>query len=150
MRGMMAGIVGVALVCAGCCSTPKQDPMTVDAAMRQVAEGLNAFAAMPLEKRSGLLPDEVTVVLNVTEARTTGIDAQAGATEGPGKLVVDFSRQHTETRGNQITLKFQNVLLAEKSTIVGSKTPEEIADLCRGLTNQNFVLKSVMPPATAK
>ena len=147
MQGVTVWLIGLALVCAGCCSTPKREPLTVDAAMRQVAEGLNAFSAMPMDKRSGLLPDEVTVVLNVTEARTTGIDAQAGATEGPGKLVVDFSRQHTETRGNQITLKFQNVLLAEKSSIVGSKTPEEIAALCQGLTNQNFVLKTVIPAA---
>ena len=147
MRGMTMCVVGVALVCAGCCSTPKREPLTMDAAMRQVAEGLNAFSAMPLDKRSGLMPDEVTVVLNVTEARTTSADAQAGVAEGPGKLVVDFSRQRTETHGNQITLKFQNVLLAEKSSIVGSKTPEEIAALCQGLTNQNFVLKTAVPAA---
>jgi len=119
--------------------------MTVDAAMQQVAAGLNAFSAMNLDKRSGLMPDEVTVVLNITEARATSGDAQAGVAEGPGKLLVDFSRQRTETRGNQITLKFQNVLLAEKSTIVGSKSPEEIAALYQGLTNANFVLK-VSPP----
>jgi hypothetical protein len=119
--------------------------MTVDAAMQQVAAGLNAFSAMKLDQRSGLMPDEVTVVLNVTEANATAGDAQAGVAEGPGKLVVDFSRQRTETRGNQITLKFQNVLLAEKSTIVGAKSPEEIAALYQGLTNANFVLK-VAPP----
>jgi len=32
-----------------------------------------------------------------------------------------------------------------KSTIVGSKTPEEIAALYQGLTNANFMLK-VAPP----
>ena len=112
---------GLALVCAGCCSPQNRAPMTVDAAMQQVAAGLNAFSAMKLDQRSGLMPDEVTVVLNVTEANATAGDAQAGVAEGPGKLVVDFSRQRTETRGNQITLKFQNVLLAEKNTIMASR-----------------------------
>lgn len=141
MRAMLLCFTGLVLVCGGCCAPQSRAPMTVDAAMQQVAAGLNAFSAMNLDKRSGLMPDEVTVVLNVTEAKTTSGDAQAGVTEGPGKLLVDFSHQRTETHGNQITLKFQNVLLAEKSTIVGSKSPEEIAALYQGLTNANFVLK---------
>ncbi len=145
MRTMLLGIIGLALVCGGCCAPQSRAPMTVDAAMQQVAAGLNAFSAMNLDKRSGLMPDEVTVVLNVTEEQTTSGEAQVGTTQGPGKLLVDFSRQRTETHGNQITLKFQNVLLAEKSTIVGSKSPDEIAVICQGLTNANFVLKSVAP-----
>ena len=119
--------------------------MTVESAMQQVATGLNAFSAANMDKRSGLLPEEVTVVLNVTEASSTSGEAQAGLAEGPRKLMVDFSRQQSETHGNQITLKFQNVLLVEKSTIVGSKSPEEIATLVQGLTNANFMLK-VAPP----
>lgn len=145
MRTMLVCAASLMLVCAGCCAPRNRAPMTVDAAMQQVAAGLNAFSAMNLNQRSGLMPDEVTVVLNVTEADSASGDAQAGVTEGPGKLLVDFSRQRTEARGNQITLKFQNVLLAEKSTIVGSKSPEEIAALYQGLTNANFVLK-VAPP----
>jgi hypothetical protein len=120
--------------------------MTVETAMQQVADGLNAFSAMSLDKRSGLMPDEVTVVLNITEARSSSGGGQAGVADGPAKLMVDFSHQRAETRGNQITLKFQNVLLAEKNTIAGSRTPEEIAALVQGLTNSNFMLKSVVPP----
>ena len=143
---MMLGLAGVAMVCAGCCSAPQaRAPMTVQAAMQQVAEGLNAFAAMPVDKRSGLMPEEVTVVLNVTQERTTTGEAQAGLTEGPAKLMVDFSQQHTQSSGNQITLKFQNLLLAEKNTIAGSKSPEELAALCQGLTNANFMLKVAAP-----
>ena len=145
MRTMWICAAGLALMCAGCCSPKNCAPMTVDAARQQVAAGLNAFSAMNMDQHSGLMPDEVTVVLNITEADTTSGDVQAGLAEGHGKLLVDFSRQHAETRGNQITLKFQNVLLAEKSSIVGSKTPEEIAALYRGLTNANFMLK-VAPP----
>ena len=138
-------MVGLALASAGCCAPRNRAPLTVEAAMQQVAAGLNAFSAVNMDKRGGLLPDEVIVVLNVTETKTTSGDAQAGVAEGPGKLLVDFSRQRTETSGNQITLKFQNVLLAEKATIVGSKSPEEIAALYQGLTNANFMLK-VAPP----
>ena len=145
MRKMLVCVAGVTLVCAGCCSAPKPAPMSMSAAVRQVAEGLNAFSAMPLEKRSGLMPDEVTVVLNITNTKETSFDVQGNLVEGPGKLMVDFSHQDAETRGNQITLKFQNVLLAEKSSIVGSKSPDEIATLLQGVTNQNFMLKVTAP-----
>ena len=146
MRATRLCFIALALVSAGCCSTHRPEPMTVQAAIQQVADGLNAFSAMNLEKRSGLMPDEVTVVLNITEARGSSAGGQAGVTDGPAKLMVDFSRQRTETRGNQITFKLQNVLLAEKNSIVGSKTPEEIAAMLQGVTNANFVLK-VAPPA---
>jgi hypothetical protein len=138
--------LGVALVCAGCCSSHPRSELTVQEAMRQVAEGLNAFSAAKLDQRSGLMPEEVTVVLNLTEARSRSGGAQAGVADGPAKLLVDFSQQRTETRGNQITFKFQNVLLAEKNAIVGSKSPDEIASLLQGITNQNFVLKGVQAP----
>jgi hypothetical protein len=111
-----------------------------------VAGGLNAFSGMDLDKRSGLMPAEITVVLHVTEDRTRSGGAQAGAAAGAGKLMVDFSAQETETRGNQIAFKFQNVLLAEKNSILGAKSPDEIAALLHALTNQNFLLKSVPPP----
>lgn len=146
MRTMLLCVAGVALAGAGCCTTHRPEKsLTVQAAMQQVADGLNAFSAVKLDQRTGLMPDEVIVVLNVTEARTAGGGGQVGVTDGPAKLMVDFSRQHTETRGNQITLKFQNVLLAEKNSIVGSKTPDEITALLQGITNQNFVLKGVAP-----
>jgi len=138
-------LAGVLLVCAGCSAPRARAPVTVDAAMRQVAEGLNAFSAMNLDGRSGLIPEEVTVVLNVTRAEQTEVGAQAGASVDAGKLLVDFSHERTETRGNQITLKFQNILLAEKSSVVGSKSPEEIAALVAALTNAHFVLKTPMP-----
>ena len=145
MRTLLILATGLVLVSAGCCTTQRPEPMTVQAAMQQVADGLNVFSALHVDKRSGLMPDEVIVVLNITEAQTTTGDAQAGVAAGPGKLLVDFSREHTETHGNQITLRFQNLLLAEKSTIAGSKSPEEIAALYQGLTNSNFMLK-VAPP----
>ena len=142
---MLILAAGLVLVSAGCCAPRNRASMTVETAMQQVAEGLNAFSDLHVDKRSGLMPDEVIVVLNITEAQTTTGDAQAGVAAGSGKLLVDFSREHTETRGNQVTLRFQNVLLAEKSTIAGSKSPEEIAAIYQGLTNGNFMLK-VAPP----
>ena len=78
MRTMLVCVAGLAFVCAGCCTARRQEPVTVAVAMQQVADGLNAFSAMKLDQRSGLMPDEVTVVLNITEAKATSGDAQAG------------------------------------------------------------------------
>jgi len=146
MRTIAIGVAGLALACAGCCTHPDRATMTVDAAMRQVAGGLNAFVAMPLDKRTGLVPDEVTVVLNVTRTTDSTAGVNGGLAVDPGKLVVDFSRRDSETQGNQITLKFSNLLLANKSTLAGSLTPAQIDDLIRGLTNAGFIVKSPPPP----
>ncbi len=138
----MACAAGVALVCAGCCTPRHHAPMTVADAMQEVASGLNAFSAQSLEKRSGLLPDEVIVVLNVSDEQTSTAGASVNAAAGTSKLLVDFSRQDSETRANQITIKFRSLLLAEKSTILGTKSPEEIAAIYQGVTNANFLLKA--------
>lgn len=138
----MACAAGLALACAGCFTPQHRAPMTVAAAMQEVAAGLNAFGAQNLEKRAGLLPDEVIVVLNVADEQTISAGATANASAGAGRLLVDFSRQDKETRANQITIKFRNLLLADKTTILGAKSPEEIAVLYQGLTNANFLLKA--------
>jgi len=148
MRGMLSGSLALLMfLAAGCCTSKKPRALAVDEAMRQVAQGLNAFAAMPLDRRSGLVPADVTVVLNVTESRTDtaegGVTA-AAATAAP-KLMVDFSRQTTETHGNQITLKFTNLLLADKTTLAGAKSPDELMALFGALTNAGFVVKMPAP-----
>jgi hypothetical protein len=131
---------------AGCATQQERRAMTVEAAMQQVAGGLNAFAAMPLDKRTGLVPDEVTVVFNVSRMSDSAAGVNGGVSVDPGKLVVDFSRRDSETQGNQITLKFSNLLLAGKTSIAGSLTPAQIEELIRGLTNAGFVVKSPPPP----
>ena len=144
---LLASLAGFSLLASGCC-TPKPSPsLTVDEALKQVAAGLNAFSAMPLDRRSGLMPDEVTVVLNVTEARTSSAEAgvTAAASASVPKLMVDFSRQDAETRGNTITLKFQNILLADKSTLAGAKSPDELLALINAFTNAGFVVKLPAP-----
>lgn len=147
MRGMLSGSLALLMfLTAGCCTPKKPKALAVDEAMRQVAQGLNAFSAMPLDRRSGLVPADVTVVLNVTEARTDTTEGgvTAAATAVP-KLMVDFSRQTTETHGNQITLKFTNLLLADKTTLAGTKSPDELMALFGALTNAGFVVKMPAP-----
>lgn len=133
----------ILIVCAGCRTTPQ--PMPVDQALRQVAEGLNAFSAMNLDQRSGLLPAEVTVMLNVTATRKT--DAGVGLTtpDAPSRLMVDFAHEQTESRGNQVTLKFQNVLLADKSALISTRSPADISALVQALTNSGFMVKLAPP-----
>ena len=150
MRATWCCFIALALVSAGCCSTHRPEPMTVQAAIQQVADGLNAFSAMPLDRRSGLMPAEITVVLNVSETQTRSAEAGgtlAAAANAP-KLTVDFSRQNAETHGNTITLKFQNLLLADKTTLAGTKSPDELLALFNTLTNAGFAVK-LAPPTRA-
>ncbi len=151
MRGMLFGCLSIlTLLTAGCCTPPKPAPLTLDQAFRQVADGLNAFSAMPLDRRSGLMPAEITVVLNVSETQTRSAEAGgtlAAAANAP-KLTVDFSRQNAETHGNTITLKFQNLLLADKTTLAGTKSPDELLALFNTLTNAGFAVK-LAPPTRA-
>ena len=150
MRGRWLGmLVVLVLGTAGCCSAPPapREALSVQAAFRQVADGLNAFSSMPLDRRSGLVPEEITVVLNVTAARATDAGAGLGlpAADAMPKLAVDFSRQSSETHGNQITLKFRSLLLAEKNTLAGTKSPQELAELYSALTNAGFMVEFAPP-----
>jgi hypothetical protein len=110
---------------AGCQSTQSiPSDITLKDALRQVREGIQELQVRPQgSKPAGLLVSEVSVVFNVAasakNSASLGIDLAPGAVVSQvAKASAQVSSESTLSRGNQITVKFQNLLLAGKDTLV--------------------------------
>ena len=92
-------------------------------AIFEVADSLNEVQErVPLERRSGLIADEVTVVFNVAAQSTS--TSKAGLTisnvplAGVGGTIGangEFQNVSAGNRGNTVTIKFKNIATADMS-----------------------------------
>ncbi|TBB60664.1 hypothetical protein ELH43_36595 [Rhizobium ruizarguesonis] len=129
-----------AIVLASCGTyTPKQvaepSAISLKQAVFEVADALSeAQERVPLQKRSGLLADEVTVVFNVaatsTTTNTAGLTISNVALAGVGGSLnanADTQNVSTGNRGNTVTIKFKNIATADMS-----KSSFKPTRVCRG------------------
>jgi hypothetical protein len=85
--------------------------------------------------KTGLIPSEVVVTFNVSASATDTdklyVEVGAPTTGAPvtGKLGGEVSTTNAATRGNQVTIKFTNILFAPEKTLIQDKTPEALVDL---------------------
>jgi hypothetical protein len=124
---------------SGCAATkvvPEPGKITLQAAMEEVATGLNKMYEIRKDyPKSGLLPTEVTVVFNISASgKDEGkLYVEAGATGADflkiTKAGVDVNSTIEASRGNTVTIKFTNILFAPKDTLIMNKTPDEIDKL---------------------
>ena len=142
---IMNGISG----CASYGVVPEPGKITLQAAMKEVATGLNEMYAIRKDHpKSGLLPAEVTVVFNISaKANDEGkLYVEAGATPADvlkiAKIGAEAASKIEASRGNTVTIKFTNILFAPKETLVMTKSPEDIAKLL-GIT----VLEATLDPS---
>ncbi len=120
------------------CSTqtvvPKPGAITLEEAMKSVAAGLVEMKAAEVGMKTGLIPSEVTVTFNISATATdqnklvVEVGAPAGAPVG-GKIGGEAGSSATSQRGNQVTVKFSNILFAPDNTLLKYKTAEEIKEL---------------------
>ena len=142
-RFVLAVILAFIITLAGCASrrvVREPGKITLQAAMEEVATGLNRMYEVRADfPKSGLVPEEVTVVFNIS---ATGTDHGKLYIETGGGLVdalkivksgAEISSQVQATRGNQVTIKFSNVLFTPKDRLLAIKTASEISDLLKAL-----------------
>ena len=118
--------IPVLTLVTGCATTkPIPSDITLKDALLQVREGIQLLQEKQKDQKpAGLLISEVQVSFNITaNAKDTsklGLDL---APEGITQLIPPGSFETPSeaglTRSNQISFKFQNVLLANKDTLVG-------------------------------
>lgn len=118
-------------VVGGCATTPKSLPsdITLASALTQVRDGIAILGAPTEGKKAGLMVSEVNVTFNV--AAEVGEEKELKVDLSPGNVIKEIpsgsfssSSTYEEGRGNQITFKFQNVMFANKDTILGlTSTP---------------------------
>lgn len=113
---------------AGCGAyTPRQvaepSAISLKQAVFEVADSLNEVQErVPLQRRSGLIADEVTIVFNVAASSTTtnkaGLTVSNVALAGVGgTLTANGETQNVSAgnRGNTVTIKFKNIATADMS-----------------------------------
>lgn len=128
------------------CATPHVVPepgkITLQAAMEEVAAGLNKMYDIRKDyPKSGLLPAEVNVTFNISASgKDEGkLFVEAGATSADvlkvTKVGAEVGSKVEASRGNTVTIKFTNILFAPKDTLVMTKTPDEITTLFKAMQN---------------
>ncbi len=130
----------------GCASVvPKPGTITLENAMLEVAKGINGMYDLRKgHPKSGLIPSEVSVTFNVSASSAKGgkLYVEAGANVGEvvkiGKVGGEAGIQLQASRGNTVTVKFVNVLLSGKDTLIMAKKASEIGELLKTLSEHEI------------
>jgi hypothetical protein len=148
-RVLLATIVIFGFVLVGCSSpkvVPEPTKITFEAAMEQVATGLNKmYDVGKNHPKSGLTPSEVTIEFNIsadaTDKGKLSIEGGANVTNGLEftKAGAEASSEMKASRGNKITIKFTNLFLsATKDSLIMVKKPGEISQLLSLLKDAGY------------
>jgi hypothetical protein len=154
MRTRVAALVALlscTALAAGCATrrvVPVPSDITLEEALVSVARGLAQMKAEAVDVKTGLLPAEAEVVFNVTTSATDSrrlvLDLEpAAGTPVSGDLRGEAGTQVAASRGNQIRIRFENLLYASDRRLVTQKTPAEIAALLRALEGAGLTVYSV-------
>jgi hypothetical protein len=127
-------VVCFSMLLIGCESSqvvPKPGMITLEEALKSVADGLYQMREVHKDVKFGLLPSEVSVTFNITaKSEDTGkLYVEVGSVPvggGTGKANAEVGSKLNAERGNQITVKFANLLLTQKGTYFYDKEPENI------------------------
>jgi len=150
-RALLVILVLVSLSMSACCGTskivPEPSKITLEDAMKSVAEGFNKMKQAQGDIKTGLLPSEVTVSFNVTASATdsTKLAVAVGTPPAPqipvsGSVTGDLSSAITASRGNTITIKFTNLLFAPKEQLITMKKTEDIEKILKVLREQGITV----------
>lgn len=121
-------LIILTIALAGCASSmvvPKPGAITLESAMESVGTGLRKMREAEGGLRTGLIADEVQVTFNISASGTDSSKLYVEVTPIPtnppvgGKAGAELSSSLTAQRGNQITVKFKNIMTANtKETMV--------------------------------
>jgi|GEM_PF-4144807 hypothetical protein len=108
----------------GCSNNPVPKPgaITLENALVDTVKSIKAMEKEAGNVHLGFLP-EVTATFNIsaTETDKDNLYVEIGAPANPyvsGKLGNVYESTYVGTRGNQITVKFTNVFLADEKTVI--------------------------------
>ncbi len=151
----LAAILFLSSVLAGCATSgmpPAQaGAITLEDAMASVGAGLFAMERAEEGVITGLVPTEVTVTFNISASTTKSdklfVEVGGGAAAvASAKAGGEASAKSEASRGNQITIKFSNLLYAGKDTLIESKPPAALAELLEMLYNHAVLREGTKPP----
>lgn len=143
---MSPAALGCVVILSGCNThgiVPEPGKITLQEAMKSVGEGLTEMHASLGGMKTGLMPSEVEVTFNISASATdTGkLYVEVGAPAGApvtGKAGGESGTTTTAARGNQISIKFLNVLFAGDKTLVSKKSAEELAKTIKAIEQSGW------------
>ncbi|MCX5893624.1 MAG: hypothetical protein NTW80_11760 [Deltaproteobacteria bacterium] len=130
-------VVSLSVVLFGCERSsevvPQPSKVTLESALVSVEKGLNEMVKAQEKVKFGLIPSEVTVTFNISASGedSSKLYIEAGsvtAVGGTAKAGTEMGSKLHNERGNQITIKFTNLLLTEKGKYFYDKGPKIIKD----------------------
>ena len=144
----MGFIVAFTTALVGCASShivPQPGKITLENALKSVGQGLYDMKVAQKDVKTGLVPSEVTVTFNIT---ATGSDDAKLYVElstipvagGTAKVGGELGSKLSAERGNQITVKFTNLLLADKEKLITIKNADEIKRLLDAIQSSGIVI----------
>ncbi len=138
-------ILIVAVISISACTTTIERPpaMTLNEAITEVVDTLDHISKTRPQNTIGLIPSEVVVefALQVGEKDTNSRTLEVipvGIIKEISKLSGTWSSEVTSGSSNKISIKFSNLLLAPKSSIVGSVEPNELEKMISDLQKLGF------------
>ena len=135
-------LIVLALVLAGCARAvvPHPSAITLESAMVSVGKGLVQMKEAEGNLRTGLLADEVQVTFNISATGTDSSNLYVEVTPVPtnpligGKAGAQLQSGLTAQRGNQITIKFKNIMTAPTKDTLAQNIPDfqKLLDIIKG------------------
>ena len=146
IKTIVLGIMLVSLT--GCASyvVPNPSAITLENAMYSVGAGLREMRRGEGDLRTGLIPEEVEVTFNISASGDQGgklyvevSPIPLGVSPIQGKAGAELSAKYTAQRGNQITIRFKNLLFADpaKTQFRNSVETQKMFDLLSDPKNAN-------------
>ncbi|MES2469464.1 MAG: hypothetical protein V4675_19320 [Verrucomicrobiota bacterium] len=133
------------MISVSCTTNPKYSgtPLKLDEALIAVGDALQAADRQGTGgKNSGLVPAEVTVGFNITNASSDAGNVQLSVVPVPSTtLAGGWAGSRTSQTGSAITIKYSSLLLAGADSIVGSRPASASNTLVRDISRENLALK---------
>lgn len=129
-----------------------QVPSRLESAMHSVGAGFREMKEAEGDLRTGLVPDEVEVTFNISASGEQGgklfvevSPIPIGSTPIQGKAGGDFSTKYTAQRGNQITIKFKNLLFADpsKTLLKDSVETQKLLNIIKDPQNRDAIFYQI-------
>lgn len=169
MRPCALLVIGVTTILVGCAARKPADylsepsAITLEQAMEQVTNGLQKMVAKRMEaeeegvyQQLGLHASEVIITFNVTGSSTADgklfVDLAGSNTSSPlalGRAGGEAGTVETASRGNQITVRFVNLLFATPDTLAGALDAHDLHRLRYALLGKDPGPKGSAPAPEA-
>jgi hypothetical protein len=154
IKVLLAGFVVSLAFLSGCASlspgkvTGDPSEVTVENALKSVGRGLAEMRAEIGKQKTGLIPSEITVnfklAASAKDASKLTVDLSvpltSGGAAGTAKVGGEIGGSSEGSRGNEITIKFVNLLTLGKDTLIQNKSAADLQALLKAVDSSGIVI----------